>query len=395
MIYPVVTLMSTSLILFLNLGKEAIFSRSVMFEARREDFLPEIQQVVFLKVHKAASSTVQNILLRFAMTRKLSVLLPYTGTIINEEGFSISPSTVLPHPEGKRKFDILCNHVVYNEQELSKYFPDDAIRVAILREPMAQALSSLIYYSTTYCKDGNRKGLRKYPADPVNGFLRHPEDFQVKFANPSTSYINNRMSLDLGFDSHDLDNSKNNKTKIDLFIKTIEKQLDFVLIFEYFDESVVLLRRYFRWSMKDILYIKLNERKPNTSSPFERKPNIIPAVMDTFRQFNRVDYELYEYFLPKFLRKIKSEPHFSEEVAAFKLIESKVARFCLSNDTNNVTIDIPANMWTNNFTVSKEECVVMMTPELPLVDFVRQEQLNRRRIYLRSKYTNRLQYRRY
>ncbi|RUS85057.1 hypothetical protein EGW08_007194, partial [Elysia chlorotica] len=309
--------------------------QSPQFRPVHKDFLPEIQQVVFVKVHKAASSTVQNILLRFALARNLSVLLPKIGTVINECGKTLEPSLLVQRPDGKDKYDILCNHVVYDETEISKFLPDNAIRVAILREPMAQALSALVYYSTVYPKEQLRRGAQKYPADPINGFLRHPQDFYPPTDNPLHSYINNRMSIDLGFDTHEFDDAKNNETKIDNFIKQLDKQIDFFLISEYFDESLLLLRRYLRWSMKDIIYLKSNSAKPlPPSSPLMRKPNITPEVEETFRKWDRIDYELYEYFLAKFLNTVKLEPHFTEELEAFKVIESQVVYFCL-HDTQN------------------------------------------------------------
>ena len=35
------------------------------------------------------------------------------------------------------------------------------------------------------------------------------------------------------------------------------------MIMDYFDESLVLLKRLLCWEIDDILYVKLNERKDN------------------------------------------------------------------------------------------------------------------------------------
>ena len=185
------------------------------------------------------------------------------------------------------------------------------------------------------------------------------------------------MSLDLGFETYKFYDSKNNESKIEQFIKQLEEQFDFVLICEYFDESMVLLRRYLRWSMKDIIYLRVNAAPSlPSSSPFLRKPNITPEVKESFKQWDRIDYDVYEYFLTKFLNKLKSEPHFTEELGTFKVIESEVENFC-SKDNRNKIVEIPASNWTNEFTVTKQECKVMMTPELSLVDTVRRMQLRR------------------
>ena len=343
---------------------------------------PEIRQVVFVKIHKAASSTMQNILLRFAMARNLKVLLPKKGHIIGQTRSAILRKKMMPLPEGSEKFDILCNHVVYNATVIARYFPDSAIRVAIIREPMKQVLSALTYYGVNYPTYQLKNGIRRHPHDAINGFLRHPEDFYQphKLWGALLSYINNRMSLDLGFDSWKLQASKLNDTKIDAFIKQTDDEFDFVLLSDYFDESLVLLRRHLHWSIKDIIYIKRNEMKQlPKSSPFSREPNLTAEVINTFRKWDRVDYKLYEHFLKVFLEKINSEPKFVEEVQAFKRIQIDVEEFCLRNDTGRVLL-VEKNAWTHSFAVTRDTCILMLAPEKRIVSIAR----NQQRIHYRN-----------
>ncbi|GFS03392.1 galactose-3-O-sulfotransferase 3 [Elysia marginata] len=380
------------IILLLYLGRNETLSRPVLLlpapRIPQEDSLPEITQVVFAKVHKAASSTVQNILLRFAMRRNLSVLLPSKGAIISQSSFEIDPRKMSPHPEGKDKFDILCSHVVYDAKEIAKYFPDNAIRVAILREPMQQALSALVYYATQSWDNKLQKVIKKYPKDPINGFLRNPKEFykQSRKYGPMTSYINNRMSLDLGFDWHHLESSKDNMTEINLFLKQVEDEFDLILISDYFDESMVLLRRYLHWQMKDIIYLKSNTAKPRPdTSPYMQQPIITADVAKSFRRWDRIDYELYDYFLPKFLQAIESELNFKEEVDAFKKIQASVLDFCFKkDDERNESLNIEKSEWTDRFTVSRTDCDLMKTKEIPLVKIARRKQLTRYKKYIRK-----------
>ena len=375
------SLAALSLTLLVLFGRQDMTYIQPMFSgSRTQENLPEIRQVVFVKVHKAASSTVQNILLRFAMARNLNVLLPLRGPIISQSSLSIKRNRMVPHPEGLAKFDILCNHVVYSEEEIAKYFPDNAIRVAILREPMKQALSALVYYSTLYPSKALRDGVKKHHDDAINAFLRNPQDFVGK-SSPLKSYVNNRMSLDLGFDRYNLNASKYNETKKEEFAKQIEEEFDFVLISDYFDESLILLRRYLRWPMKDIIYIKRNAaRRLPASSPFSHKPNITSEVANTFREWASIDYSLYDYFLPRFLRIIKSEPKLEDEVGVFRQIRIRIENFCLNNKTND-TIQIEQSIWTQHFTVSKADCKYMMTNEIPLVQIARRKQMRRYTAY--------------
>ena len=45
------------------------------------------------------------------------------------------------------------------------------------------------------------------------------------------------------------------KIRFEEFLEFIKREMDFVLITEYMDESLVLLKRQWCWDLKDILYL--------------------------------------------------------------------------------------------------------------------------------------------
>ncbi|GFO37280.1 galactose-3-o-sulfotransferase 3 [Plakobranchus ocellatus] len=338
----------------------------------------EIRQVVFAKVHKAASSTVQNILLRFALARDLDVFLPIKGPVINDRGSAIEPEQMIRHPKGKL-FDILCSHVVYNRQILGQYFPDSAVRVAIIREPMRQALSALHYYATVFPKKTILAGIEKHRKNPFDGYLKHPEDFYPRSdricAEPG-SYISNRMSFDLGFPAQNFVASKENDNKIELFLNELNQEFEIVLISDYFDESMVLLKRLLGWSIKDIVYLKVNVAEINRKSIWSQKPTLNSQTVKAFRSCNKLDYALYDFFLPIFLDKIKQQSYFKEELSYFKKVKGDIRTFCLNGNLNK-TLEISASEWSAGFTISAWDCQLMSTDEIEMVEIVRSRQLKR------------------
>ena len=334
---------------------------------------PEVRQVVFAKIHKAASSTVQNILLRFAVFRDLNVLLADRQLHLNERDGTIKK--IIPHPEGEGKpFDILCSHFNYNASEIARFFPDSAARVAILREPLKQSVSALAYYSTKYPSKILKGGLRKYSTDPINGFLRHPEDFYDFNKSATYSYLNNRMSVDLGFDLKSFEAGKRNITKIQDFIKQVEEQFDLVLISDYFNESMVLLRRYLNWAMKDIIYIKRNAAKFGVDSVWRRGIVLNATELETFRKWDLVDYKLYEYFKPVFLSTIEREHLFKEEVSAYEDILKEVAKFCLTDAIKQKILHISKSEWTEEFAVTEFDCELMLFGEVKFLSYAKRLQ---------------------
>ncbi|GFS15718.1 galactose-3-O-sulfotransferase 3 [Elysia marginata] len=342
---------------------------------------PEIRQVVFAKVHKAASTTMQNIFLRFAFSRNLSLLLPNKKTSISEDTKIIARERVVPHPEGKKHYDILCSHVLYDEKEISNYFPESAVRIAIVREPLKQALSALKYYVFFWDPSGAlTKGYWGHKKDPINGFLHHPEHFYNDKFGPSTSYINNRMSVDLGFDLEGMEAAKKNQTKINAFIKKVEAQFDVVLVSDYFDESLVLMRRILRWPMKDIIFLKSNVGE-ETKPALRKKPLLNSSILQKFRQWDMIDFQLYDHFLNIFLYTIAREQRFQEELKAFRTIQMDLKYFC-HHDTESSSLRIPKSAWTETFTVLRSDCTFMTTDEVHLTERARSLQQQRYSAYL-------------
>ncbi|GFO12752.1 galactose-3-o-sulfotransferase 3 [Plakobranchus ocellatus] len=382
MIFAMFVLLNLCLLLATLQTRLASFGGNIHSETK----LPEIRQLVFAKVHKAASSTVQNIMLRFAMARDLTVLLPVHTNVLNDAGSKISISKVVPHPRGQL-FDMLCSHVLYNESEIGKYVPKTAFSFAILREPMKQALSALKFYTIRYPSKALKYGLQKHPHDPINGFLQHPEDFSLPDigGNPAWSFVNNRMSMDLGFDLNNFESSKKNTSKIQAFLKRLEKQFDVILISEYFDESIVLLRRLLRWSMKDIVYFKVNTAiLQEKESIWNKKPVISATTTERFRQWNRIDYELYDHFLPIFKEKIRNEYLFQDEVNAFQKIQHDIRSFCSTNKPAAENLRIQENLWTKEFLISKSDCKLMLLTEVEITEVARKKQIDRYRTYLQE-----------
>ena len=60
------------------------------------------------------------------------------------------------------------------------------------------------------------------------------------------------MAFDLGLEHQ----SFSDESQINEFIQKLQDKLDFVLIAEYFDESLILMRRMLCWDTEDIIYVK-------------------------------------------------------------------------------------------------------------------------------------------
>ena len=80
----------------------------------------------------------------------------------------------------------------------------------------------------------------------------------------------------------------------------MDKGFNLVMILDYFDESVVLLKRLLCWELDDIPYsVKSNERQDN-----ERAVCLSDEVKDKIKRWNAADDLLFQYFNQTFSHKI-------------------------------------------------------------------------------------------
>ncbi|PVD30048.1 hypothetical protein C0Q70_09309 [Pomacea canaliculata] len=106
----------------------------------------EVRHVFFLKVHKAASTTVMGIMFRFALDRKLDVLVPMHGNALSETRLESWNRIGVPMAKERTRYDILCNHVIFDGKSVKEVMYSDVKLLAIVRYPFAQFLSAFQFF---------------------------------------------------------------------------------------------------------------------------------------------------------------------------------------------------------------------------------------------------------
>ena len=100
--------------------------------------------VVFHKTHKCSSTTIQNILFRYAMNNKLVVVLPKSGYSFSKFNYHSIQNTEW-YQAGKQP-NIFCLHNVWNGPEVAKLYENRIpYYFSILRDPLSQFISSWDY----------------------------------------------------------------------------------------------------------------------------------------------------------------------------------------------------------------------------------------------------------
>ena len=325
----------------------------------------EVRHVAFLKVHKTASSTAQNVFLRYGDARKLTFILAHThgeSTWLNVISYvnSITNDNVVPPPPGKH-YDILCCHVIYNRGSFEKVLPNDTSYIGIVREPYSRFQSALKYFSP--------KHIMSIQGDhPVSTYAQDPLEYEP--SSPRQSQFNNRMAVEFGFPEILFPGKEANgsKTETDAYLKKIDNEFQFIIISELFEESMVYMKRILGWTTKDVLFIDQNKSmlKPN--------PRKIMTEDDKklLSKFLYLDIALYDFAVKRFDEQIKKEgKDFLNELEHFKDVKQKANKFCVQRTQTNI-ITFGESRWDKSFNLTKADCKLFFMHEK---DFIQRQRM--------------------
>ncbi|XP_077997410.1 galactosylceramide sulfotransferase-like [Glandiceps talaboti] len=314
----------------------------------------KVKNIVFLKTHKTGSDTTTKIFLQYGDLNNLSFVLPSGDWNLGWPSF-IRSKNYLP---SNKTFNILCLHTVYNKTQMHNLMPKDTKYVTILREPWKQFKSSFNYFKwEKYINDSSDES-------PVDTFLKNPGKFYRWDGENRSPYRRNFMAFDLGFPPSQYDNV----SAIIEFINAIQQDFDLVMILEYFDESLVLLKRTFCWDMIDILYIEINISK--------YRYKIYDDIEHLYKHFSQVDIALYDHFKKALLERIARESEFNKELIHFKQVLSDFKMFCKQDVSysNSLQLVVKESKWNEKFTIDVRLCNKSKFSVVSYVRFLKQKQ---------------------
>ena len=257
-------------------------------------------------------------------------------------------------------YNVLCEHTILTLPLMTDIMPRDTAFVTSVREPMAYLKSALNYYKVYDVASINC-------SDPFTEFLRDPAKYDSIFKTRGRprkcvparlSVTKNSMAFDLGFSTGyrkgTVDQTKNS-TFIDEWVHNLDNIFDIVLIVEYFQESIVLMRRTFGWNIKDVIYIRRN------SGAVKAVELVDTQLVRTYKTWSRVDYRLYNHFNRTLWRKIADEGFdFWNELEYFKNVVNQTNTFCQSIGRNKAAIlHFAPTAWSDSFNISIDDCKVI------------------------------------
>jgi len=200
----------------------------------------KVNKVVFLKTHKCASSSLQNIFLRFGEKHNLNFALPRGGG----HQFYGSNWHLIGEEYPNMTYHIFCLHSRFRYSEISRWMGDTSqtVYITMIRDPVDIFVSAWDYYKL----DGNYKMT-------LHQFASATENVTRRRKNQALGP--NQLLWDLGVDDIYNDEAVTEK------IKEMEDKFHLVMIMENFEESLILMKQRLCWDNEDITNLKLNARR--------------------------------------------------------------------------------------------------------------------------------------
>ncbi|KAM4537430.1 galactose-3-O-sulfotransferase 3 [Odontesthes bonariensis] len=277
---------------------------------------PKHTNIVFLKTHKTASTTTQNLLFRFAESNNLTVALP-VQSCGHQFCYPLTFASQLVHPH-TLPANIITNHMRFNKTALKHLMPNNTIYITILREP-ASMFESLFTYYSNHCQS-----FKRVPNGSLEAFLEEPFRY-YRPEEKESMYARNTLTFDLGGDK---DRPARDGFYAQAFTAEVEQAFSLVMISEYFDESLVLLRHLLSWDLDDILYVKLNMRTASS------KKSLTQGLPAKIRAWNSIDAHLYDHFNATLWRKLSALglACVAREVKLLRQAQEKLMRSCFGGE---------------------------------------------------------------
>ncbi|XP_071527799.1 galactosylceramide sulfotransferase-like [Panulirus ornatus] len=332
------------------------FRSDALVGAEEEPHCSPHRHVFFLKTHKCASSTVQNIFLRYGYLHNLTFALPSSGNYLgNPSVFKVSmiPKNMLP-PSGK--VDMFAVHTRLSFREHARILHNDTRWITIVRDP-ASLFESLFQFF--HLKNLYGFELSEFSSRPMSELLSVPR-FGGKFGK-------NQMLFDLGYPGN------LSVAELRRAIDELDKHFDLVMVSEYMDESLVLLRHLLCWSLHDVVVFTKNARRQEVKATLE------PQTLQALREMNSADVLLYNHFVARHRQAIFKfgVQRMADEVSELRSLRDEYYEDCGAREVKGRDSSLKFKEYSGLVSTyvtannSDQNCLILSMPELPLIDTVR------------------------
>ena len=312
----------------------------------------EYRNIALVKVYKAASSTLSNIIYRYGYNRGMDFILPQEAGVnqIFPKSPGDSDTKVIPlcrrgnihqahsivDNENSVRYQLLNVHTLFRgKSHLLRLLPSDTFIVSSVRDPVKQIKSTFSY-------NGFESRLKTHQID-FHTFFKNPYANTIQYLlngnessfkyerdwglwNPQSS-VHGLIEFNIrpGITRTELLSDPEQMAVVNEFLISVDRDIDFSVIAEKFDESIVIMKELLELEWEDVVYLESNKGARTSKIDTEERNNIL--------EWNYIDFLLYEKMREKFYI-IKNElgrERIEREVEALYRYNERIANICLSH----------------------------------------------------------------
>ncbi|CAH1779876.1 unnamed protein product [Owenia fusiformis] len=274
------------------------------------------KNVYFAKTHKAASTTIQNIIFRYGEKYNLTFAMPWN---IHRAGYPnhFTPEVIMPLAHGIDEYNIFCHHTRYHPR-VTKFMPRDTLYIGTVRSVESQFLSGYIFHKFYKCYETEKDNITQI----LKVMLQSKHGRQCAAWKVSTQ---SEQIYDFGFEIKDM----LNVTMIKEYIQFLDNAFDYIFVADYFYESLVLLADILKVPLKDMVYFHLMQVK--------RHPELNKKDVKMLKEWNVADYMLFDYFNQSFWRRVKKygTEKLYRNVETLKQLQNTTTLNCTKNSVDS------------------------------------------------------------
>ncbi|KAK4301264.1 hypothetical protein Pmani_026597 [Petrolisthes manimaculis] len=316
--------------------------------------------LMFLKIHKCASSTAQRIFLRYGKKHKLTQVLPLTGNYLGAP--PPFKSAMIPHSlrTPDNTYNMMVIHTRLHTPELEKVMKPDAKWVTIVREPVAQFLSLWAYFD-----------LMKFYNKTLEEFAKLPYEKVVRWRNARVYGIH-QMFYDLGYGSAEEYGEK----EMTAILQRLNQTFHLVMLAERFDESLVLLKDLMCWRTEDVAYLSIN----SLVRPIDSATTLTNTTRAGILRLSKPDVQIYDFFSRMFQERVEGfgVERMAQEVQLLRQANQHLTQIC-TVDRDDPRLYKEHMNWIDKVKPLPvrgdiPECIDMAKTELSILDDVRSMQ---------------------
>ena len=147
---------------------------------------------------------------------------------------------------------------------------------------------------------------------------------------------------------------------------------------EYYDESMILLKKMMCWDFEDVLYIKLGVRSGSHRYP------LTEGAAEKIKVWNAGDVMLYDYFNRTFWQQVRAYGStFSHDLAHLRTMLRNVSDKCIHSDKKNLK-DKRVEQFVLYPNTSKY-CTDLIRGDVQYTKLIRKEMIKRGRLEFENK----------